>query len=123
MSDPDSGRSSGSGVQTETGLLTAGAIEAGNTAEGLDTMLRNLMGRLEPLMEQWLGSGGTAFQNVRLEFENEMGKLHRALTSIGEDMGLSSTDYVNADEEMAADLVQAGATSEQVTTLLAGLES
>lgn len=51
-----------------------------------------------------------------------MGKLHRALISIGEDMGLSSTDYANSDEEMAADLVQAGATSEQIETLLQGLE-
>lgn len=118
----EGGGGGGGLMQSDTELLTSAAIEAGTTAEGLDTMLRNLMGRLEPLMTEWLGQGGTAFQNVRLEFENEMGKLNRALNSIGEDMGLSSADYVGADDQMAADLVAAGASSEQVATLLAGLE-
>lgn len=109
-------------MQGDTELIRSGAIEAGTTAEALDTMLRNLMGRLEPLMDRWLGAGGGAFQTVRIEFENEMGKLNRALTSIGEDIGLSSADYVTTDDEMAADLRAAGATQEQVDVLLAGLE-
>jgi WXG100 family type VII secretion target len=109
-------------MQSDTELLTSGAIEAGTTAEGLDGLLRGLMERLSPLMTEWLGEGGGAFQRVREEFGIEMDKLNRALTSIGEDMGLSSTDYVNADDMMRSDLIAAGASSEQVSTLLAGLE-
>jgi hypothetical protein len=48
-----------------------------------------------------------------------MRALNGALRSIGESMGISSTNYVNADDEMAADLQAAGATSTQITRLLA----
>lgn len=109
----------GGTAQVQTDLLTQGANEAGTTADGLDMMLRNLMDNLSPLMTAWLGQGGTAFQTVRVQFEEEMRALNGALHSIGESMGLSSTNYVNADDEMAADLQAAGATSTQITRLLA----
>jgi WXG100 family type VII secretion target len=113
----------GSGLmQSDTALLTSAAQEANNTAEAMDTMLRNLMDRLAPLMTEWLGQGGSRFQLVRQEFELEMGKLDSALRSIGEDMGVTSVDYATADDDMSADLTAAGASTEQVDRLLAGLE-
>jgi WXG100 family type VII secretion target len=118
----EGGGGGGGLMQSDTDQLTSAAIEANNTAEALDTMLRNLMDRLSPLMTEWLGAGGSRFQVVRQEFEIEMGKLDSALRSVGEDMGVTSVDYSTADEDMAADLAQAGASTEQIDVLLAGLE-
>jgi ESAT-6 family protein len=116
----DSGGGGGPGgnlAQVDPALLTAAAIDAGETAEGLDTLLRNLMDNLSPLLTEWQGVGGAAFQNVRDAFDVQMRDLNRALRSLGEDMGLSSRDYVNADEEMRDILIATGATDGQVGRL------
>lgn len=105
-------------MQADTAQMTSAAMEAGTTAEGLDLMLKNLMDNLSPLLVAWRGSGGTTFQNVRLAVEEEMKTLNRALHSIGEDMGLSSTDYLNADDEVAEAMAAAGGTDGSITRLL-----
>jgi WXG100 family type VII secretion target len=112
----------GGGMQADTNDLISAANEANAVAEGLDTMLRNLMDRLEPLMTTWLGQAGLSFQTVKDEYNIEAGKLNSALRSIGEDVGVSSTNYTVADEEMATALTNAGAPSESITYLLSGLE-
>lgn len=109
-------------MQSDTSQLTAGAVEAGNTAETLDGMLKGLMGRLEPLMSEWLGQAGMSFQKVREEFDLEMKRLNNALRSIGDDMGLSSADYEATDDQLRQTLDQVGASDGTVTRLLAGLE-
>lgn len=99
-------------------LLRSAATEAGGTAMSLDTTLTNLMNNLEPLLNAWQGDGGTAFQNVRTEVETQMGKLNNALTFLSDEVSLSSSDYVVADEDIAADLVAAGATDGTIGRLL-----
>jgi WXG100 family type VII secretion target len=110
----------GGTAQVDTALLTEAANEAGTTADGLDTMLRNLMTNLSPLIEAWKGQGGTAFQGVQEQFDEEMRALNSALRSVGDSMGVSSTNYVNADDEMVSDLRSVGATTSQITRLLEG---
>lgn len=108
----------GGTAQVATDLLTSGANEAGTTADGLDTMLRNLVNNLLPLADAWQGRGGTSFQNVQLQLEEEMQTLNAALRSIAESMGIASTNYATADDEMEADLLAAGANAGQITRLM-----
>jgi WXG100 family type VII secretion target len=106
-------------TQVETDLLTSGAIEAGETAEALDLMLKNLMDNLSPLAVAWTGTAGTAFQNVRTAVEEQMKILYAALTSIADDMGISSTQYAVTDEEIAGELAPLGNMDDsQITRLL-----
>lgn len=108
-------------AQVETDLLTSGAIEAGETAEQLDLMLRNLMDNLTPLSVAWTGVAGTAFQNVKTAVEEQMRILYAALTSIADEMGISSTEYALTDEEIASDLAAVGdMDAGEVTRLLDG---
>lgn len=106
-------------TQADTAQMTSAAIEAGNVAEGLDLMLKNLMDNLSPLLTAWQGMGGAKFQEVRAAVEEEMRTLNRALKSIGEDMGLSSADYAMTDEEIAEAMATAGQMDQgQITRLL-----
>jgi WXG100 family type VII secretion target len=111
-----------SGMQANPEDLASAANQANATADALDTMLRNLMQRIEPPMTRWLGAAGYSFRTVQDEFNIEMGKLNGALRSIGDDVGVSSSNYSVADDEMATALTNAGAEQGTITYLLSGLE-
>jgi WXG100 family type VII secretion target len=108
-------------TQADTGLMRSAGIEAGNTAVELDQMLKNLMDNLDPLTVAWTGVAGTAFQNVKTAVHENMQNLYSALTSIAEDLGISSDQYQLSDEEIAADLAAVGHMDQgEVTRLLDG---
>jgi WXG100 family type VII secretion target len=108
-------------TQVETEQLTSAAIEAGQVAEELDLMLKNLMDNLSPLAMAWTGQAGGTFQTVKNAVEEQMRILYSALTSLADDMGVSSTQYALSDEEIAADLAAVGNMSDgEVTRLLDG---
>jgi WXG100 family type VII secretion target len=87
-------------------------------ADRLTGMLNTLMNRLAPLEQFWVGGGGSSFQEVRLRFDQDMGKLNAVLRSIAEAVGSSGRDYVVADDEIRSDMQQAGASAGQITQAL-----
>jgi WXG100 family type VII secretion target len=94
----------GGTMQADTEQVRSAALECGMTADGLDTMLRNLMDNLSPLQTLWQGRAGTAFQDVREAFDAQMLALNSALHSIGDDVGLTSADYANTDDDIAQNM-------------------
>lgn len=109
----------GGHTQAETEQMHSAATEAGGAAEELDLMLRNLIDNLSPLMVAWTGKAGTTFQNVQNSLEVNMRALYGALTSIAEDMGISSNEYALSDDEIAANLAAVGNMDEgEITRLL-----
>jgi WXG100 family type VII secretion target len=94
----------GGTMQADTEQVRSAALEVGMTADGLDLMLRNLMDNLSPLQTLWQGRAGTVFQEVRTAFDGQMLLLNGALRSIGEDVGLTSADYANADDDIAQNM-------------------
>lgn len=113
--------SGGGGLtQVQTELLTSGAIEAGQCAEELNGMLSGLVEQLAPLAEAWTGQAGSTYQNIQNALAENMRALYGALTSIADDMGISSTEFQMSDEEIAADLAAAGHMDEGDLTRLLG---
>jgi len=111
------GGGAGGLMQADSAALTSAAMEAGNTAEALDQMLRNLMDNLSPLRYDFMGMGGGAFERVRGAIEVHMRELNDALTFLGERVGLSSADYVGVDEEIAETFGAMGVSDDQATRL------
>jgi WXG100 family type VII secretion target len=108
-------------TQAETEQMRSAAIDAGETAERLELMLRNLRDNLSPLLTQWTGTAGTTFQQVQVALDEQITALHRALTSIATDVGVSADLYQVTDEEAAEHLAQVGAMDTgEVTRLLDG---
>jgi WXG100 family type VII secretion target len=107
-------------TQVQTELLTSGAIEAGQCAEELNGMLSGLLEQLSPLASAWTGAAGTTYQNVQIALAENMKSLYGALTSIAEDMGISSTEFQVSDEEIASDLASVGFMEEGDLTRLLG---
>lgn len=105
-------------LKTDTGLMIKTEQDVDAVADRLTGMLNSLMDRLSPLQQYWVGSGGSSFQTIRQRFDEDMAKLNLALRSIAEAVGSSGRDYTVADEEIKADMEQAGATAGQITQAL-----
>lgn len=118
MLDGDGGGGGYGLMNADPATLRSAATEAGTTATSLDTTLTNLMNNLAPLVSAWQGDGGAAFQNIQVAVNDEIANLNRALMFLSEQVDLSSSDYVVADEEIADDLITAGATDSSIGRLL-----
>jgi WXG100 family type VII secretion target len=108
-------------TQAESDQMRSAAIDAGETAERLELMLRNLNDNLSPLLTQWTGTAGTTFQQVQTALGEQITALHRALTTIADDVGVSAELYQVTDEEAAEHLASVGnMDAGEVTRLLDG---
>lgn len=84
--------------------LTAAGSKFDSGADGLDSMLRSLMGELQIAETAWVGAGGGSFDAVKRKFQEEQQQLHQALKQTAEAMRTSGTSYAATDAEANAAL-------------------
>jgi len=108
----------GQGMRADVGLMIKAEQDVDAVADRLTTMLNQLMDRLSPLQQYWVGAGGSSFQEVRQRFDEDMARLNVALRAIAEAVGSSGRDYAVSDAEMQAEMQRAGATAGQITQAL-----
>jgi WXG100 family type VII secretion target len=79
------------------------AIDTTNTRLSVDENLRGLKNLCDDLAAQWTGAGGTAMQNVMMEWDIQAAKLLDALSEIADMLDQSAAASAEADAEGAAD--------------------
>jgi WXG100 family type VII secretion target len=83
--------------QTDTVSMDEAARHAASVADNLRTRLNSLMNQLEPLLTEWQGDGGAAFQIAREACNEQMNNCHNALTYLSDEVGLSGVTYTTTD--------------------------
>jgi WXG100 family type VII secretion target len=91
-------------TQAEAAVMasTADRFDAVNTS--LQSMLRRLEAELDALRTQWQGAGGRSFEQVRLAWAAEQGKLHRALADTSAAMRSAASHYAATDDAASSRL-------------------
>jgi WXG100 family type VII secretion target len=107
------------GFSAETGDLNRISTDCSTAADTLTAEFSALRTELEPLRELWVGQGGTAFDTVRTNLDEQLGRLNIALRVISEALGSAGTDYTITDEELQSEMRNAGASVEALETAAA----
>jgi uncharacterized protein YukE len=91
-------------MQTHFALMMAAAGTADSTADVLDGLVSGLMTNLEPMLSEFRGSAGTKFQHAQDIIINppnaQLPIMVNALRSLASKLGVASTNYANAGEQM-----------------------
>lgn len=85
---------------------TAAKFEEANAA--LTLTLTRLMTRLSGLQTAWVGSGGRAFESVKIQYENDLSNLNKALAETAEAIRTSGVSYTNTDDSAAQMVTKSG---------------
>jgi WXG100 family type VII secretion target len=72
-----------------------------STNSDLSNMLTRLMNELESLRAGWRGHGAQAFDGARLQWGEDMQKLHRALDETANAIEKAGTFYTSSDSDSA----------------------
>jgi len=74
----------------------------------LTSMLNTLMGRLSGLQTAWVGSGGTAFTDVKIRYQQDLEQLNKALADTAEAIRTSGLSYDSTDSTAASTITKSG---------------
>jgi WXG100 family type VII secretion target len=74
----------------------------------LTGMLNKLMGRLSGLQTAWVGSGGRAFESVKIQYEQDLAQLNKALADTAEAIRSSGVSYDSTDSAAASMVAKSG---------------
>lgn len=85
---------------------TATQFEGVNNS--LTSMLSKLMNELSVLQTAWVGSGGKAFESVKVQYEADLSKLNKALADTAEAIKTSGVSYTNTDDSAASMVTKSG---------------
>jgi WXG100 family type VII secretion target len=69
--------------------------------QSLEGMLKRLLGELEVLQTQWVGHGGTTFEQVKLAWSADQETLHRALGETATAIRTAGRQYQTSDSAAA----------------------
>ncbi|MCO8277412.1 WXG100 family type VII secretion target [Actinoplanes sp. TRM 88003] len=78
------------------------AVKFDQVNEQLQTMLSTLMNELSALGGQWKGLGAVAFEQVKVQYEQDLKKLNSALAVTADSIKQSGTSYDATDTEAAS---------------------
>ncbi|WP_433056673.1 WXG100 family type VII secretion target [Dactylosporangium sp. CS-033363] len=108
----------GKGVTTNAAVMARTAQEIDGAADRLTSMFSKLMHELTPLQSAWVGAAGSSFQGVKDRFDADVAGLNIALRSIAQAVSTAGRDYTLSDDEMRAEMQQAGAGAGEITRAL-----
>jgi len=74
----------------------------------LTRMLTKLMHELSVLQTAWVGSGGTAFENVKNQYQRDLAQLNKALADTAEAIRTSGVSYDHTDSSAASAVAKSG---------------
>jgi WXG100 family type VII secretion target len=93
-------------VQADAMAQAAARFEEANTL--LTETLTRLMTRLSGLQTAWVGSGGKAFETVKIQYESDLKKLNQALAETAEAIRTSGVSYAQTDDSAAQMVTKSG---------------
>jgi len=74
----------------------------------LTETLNKLMRELSVLQTAWVGSGGRAFEQVKVQYEQDLAQLNRALAETAEAIRTSGISYDSTDTSAASLVAKSG---------------
>ncbi|WP_238547222.1 WXG100 family type VII secretion target [Actinoplanes friuliensis] len=105
----ESGVTSGvSETQAEAAVMAKTATQFEGVNNSLTSMLNKLMNELSVLQTAWVGSGGKAFETVKVQYQNDLSKLNKALADTAEAIKTSGISYTNTDDSAASMVTKSG---------------
>lgn len=88
-------------TQAQAAVMESTARRFEQVGQSLDGMLKQLLGELEVLQTQWVGRGGTTFEQVKLAWAADQEALHRALGETAAAIRTSGKHYETSDSAAA----------------------
>jgi len=79
---------------------TASKFDSANAS--LNQMLSKLMNELSSLNAGWKGLGAAAFEQVKVQYQEDLKKLNQALAETAEAIRTSGTQYTSSDTDAAS---------------------
>jgi WXG100 family type VII secretion target len=74
----------------------------------LTSMLNKLMNQLSGLQTAWVGSGGRAFESVKIQYQQDLAQLNKALADTAEAIKSSGVSYDSTDTTAASLVAKSG---------------
>ncbi len=99
-------------TQAQAAVMESTAAKFEHVNQSLEGMLKRLLGELEVLQTQWVGRGGTTFEQVKQAWAADQQALHRALGETATAIRTAGRQYQTSDGAAADRLgVQRGGLS------------
>jgi WXG100 family type VII secretion target len=95
-------------TQASTPEMNAVAGKFEQTNSDLTQTLNALMDKLSDLQTTWVGSGGRAFESVKLQYQQDLQKLNQALATTAEAIKTSGASYESSDSSAASLITKSG---------------
>ena len=96
---------------TDTATMATAADRVTTVAEQVETELRNLDGRIQPIVSTWFGQGSYAYQSLHTRWTEDARKLRTVLEEIAVALRQNGVRYQTHDDAVVAAMtrVQTGA--------------
>ena len=91
-------------TKAEAAVMAKTAAQFDQVNNSLTSMLNKLMSELSHLQTAWVGRGGRAFEHVKIQYQNDLSNLNKALAETAEAIRTSGVSYTATDDS-AADMV------------------
>ncbi|MEN3309480.1 MAG: hypothetical protein V7603_5682 [Micromonosporaceae bacterium] len=88
-------------TQAQAAVMESTAAKFEHVNQSLEGMLKRLLGELEVLQTQWVGHGGTTFEQVKLAWSADQETLHRALGETATAIRTAGRQYQTSDSAAA----------------------
>lgn len=103
---------------TDVATMEATATQIDDAAANFSSEVNGLMGRLSSMASDYVGGAGTAFQNVSTRVGELTAVAYTALAETAELVRTAGRSYSVTDEELQADMEQAGASDTEIAHAL-----
>ena len=95
-------------TQAKSADMAKAAAQFEEVNNSLTRMLTKLMHELSVLQTAWVGSGGTAFENVKNQYQRDLAQLNKALADTAEAIRTSGVSYDHTDSSAASAVAKSG---------------
>jgi WXG100 family type VII secretion target len=89
-------------TQAQSAVMADTAKKFDHVNESLQTMLSRLMSELSTLSGSWKGLGATAFEQVKLQYAEDLKALNQALSETSQSIRQSAVGYDTTDTDAAS---------------------
>ncbi|MEU8821452.1 WXG100 family type VII secretion target [Actinoplanes sp. NPDC048796] len=95
-------------TQAESAVMAKTAANFDDVNAGLQQMLSTLMSELSVLSSAWKGLGAAAFEQVKVQYAEDLKKLNAALAQTADSIKVSGVGYDTSDTEAQSRVANSG---------------
>ncbi|MFF5080693.1 WXG100 family type VII secretion target [Actinoplanes sp. NPDC000266] len=95
-------------TQAESAVMAKTAANFDDVNAGLQQMLSTLMSELSVLSSAWKGLGAAAFEQVKVQYAEDLKKLNGALAQTADSIKVSGVGYDASDTEAQSRVANSG---------------